>query len=130
MSNKKGIIITIVMILTGIITMVSCTHSSPTPEVSFNRDIIPILTTNCTINSNCHAGANALNQETDLDSAAAYATIISRGLISTSNPSASLLYVEIAGSSIAEMPKPPTPALSAAEQSLILNWIKQGAKNN
>ena len=131
MKSRKSIIISIATILTGIMAMISCKQSSsPAPEVSFNKDIIPIFTAYCTLNSNCHAGANSFNLQTDFDSSIAYNTLISRGLISTGNPSSSLLYVEVSGTGIAEMPKPPLPALSASQQSLILDWIEQGAKNN
>ena len=110
--------------------MISCTHSSQTPEVSFSKDIIPIFTASCSINSSCHLGANSLNQETSLDSTDAYNTIISKRLISPADPSASLLYVEVNGNGIAEMPKPPAAAIPANQQKMILDWIKQGAKNN
>jgi len=131
-NNKKAILI-IAMILTEIMAMVSCTHNSNTQvvsAVSFRKDIIPIFTASCALNSSCHLGANSLNLETNFDSSDAYNTIISKNLVSTSDPSSSLLYVEVSGNGIAEMPKPPAAALSAGQQALILQWIKQGALNN
>ena len=106
----------------------ACRHNNDVaPAVSFSKDIVPILTASCAINSSCHLVANSLNLGTALDSADAYTTIIAKELVSTSNPSSSLLYVEVQSG---EMPKPPAAALAASQQALILEWIKQGAKNN
>jgi len=134
MRNKKSIIIIIIVLaFTGASTIISCTHPSQgraTSVVSFSKDIIPIFTASCALNSSCHLGANGTNQDIDLDSSAAYNCIIVKGLVSISNPSSSLLYVEVEGNGIAEMPKPPAPALPTSQQNLILEWIKQGALNN
>ncbi len=72
-------------------------------------------------------GANSTNQETNFDSTDAYNSIIAKELISTGNPSSSLLYAEVRTN---EMPLPPYAPLPAAQQNLILEWIKQGALNN
>ncbi len=131
MNNSRFIIAITALLACCSMAVISCVHGPlVSPTVSFNKDIIPIFTANCTINSNCHIGASSLNKEVDLDSAIAYHTLFSRGLISTSNPSSSLLYVEVLGTTSALMPKPPAAALSAAQQSLILNWISKGALNN
>jgi len=127
MKNKKRHAFIISIALLGAVEMMSCTHSSPTPAVSFKADIIPILASYCTINSSCHAGANSTNQETNFDSDSAYYTINKKGLISTVNPSSSLLYVEVRS---LEMPLQPYAPLSASDQQLILDWIEQGAQNN
>jgi len=118
------------LMLMSVSAMISCTHEPQAPaitSVSFSKDIIPIFTASCVINSSCHLGANGANQNIDLDSAAAYSTIVAKGLVSTSDPQSSLLYVEVNSD---EMPKPPSAPLSARDQALILNWIKQGALNN
>jgi hypothetical protein len=130
MRNKKSILIATVLVLTSAGTVISCTHSSDTvvaKNVSFSRDITPIFTASCVINSSCHLGANGTNQNIDLDSAIAYATIISKNLVSVADPQSSLLYVEV---NSGEMPKPPSAPLTASQQSLILEWIKEGALNN
>lgn len=127
MSNKKSIIIIIAITLTGVLAMISCTHKSQEIEVSFKSDIVPIFTASCVLNSGCHLGANSTNLELDLDSAVAYNALFAKELINISNPPASLLYVEV---NSGEMPVPPIAPLPASQQSLILNWIKQGAKNN
>ena len=110
---------------------ISCTHAPQVnATISFKKDVIPILTNYCALNSNCHAGTSSLNHYIDLDSALAYQTIITKNLVSTSNPLSSLLYTQIVGSTVAFMPKPPAAALSEVQQNLILKWIEQGAINN
>ena len=97
------------------------------PTVSFNRDILPILQSSCVINSNCHSGVHNSGSNINFDSGAAYINIISRQLVITSSPAASLLYVEV---STGIMPKAPYTHLSETDISILINWIKQGAKNN
>jgi len=130
MNNKKSIVTLAIITLFNVMMAISCTHKSQISAVSFNKDIIPILTTSCALNSSCHSGANSTNLEISFDSSTAYITITSKGLLNLSNPSASLLYVEVQGNGTAEMPKPPLAALSFAQQAEILEWIKQGAQNN
>lgn len=131
MKNSRRIILGIVATtLICVVAMASCTYKSKSgvsPDVSFNKDIIPIFHNSCAINSGCHAGANNGNDYIDLRDSVAYATIMKKGLVNTSNPNASLLYYEV---SAGLMPKEPYSQLSSSQVSLILNWIKQGAKNN
>jgi hypothetical protein len=131
MNNRKNKLLAITITLYSVMVIISCSHSGNTaPAISFSKQIIPILTGNCATNSSCHLGASSLNLETNFDSSAAYTTIITKKLVNTGDPSASLLYVEVQGNGTAEMPKPPLAALSAAQQAEILEWIKQGAQNN
>ena len=127
MKNKKTVTVIICITLFCVVQMVSCTHSSQVPQISFRRDIIPILNASCVLNSGCHLGGNGVNQNVDFDSANAYHTIIVKELVSTTNPQASLLYTEVRSN---EMPPPPAPSISANQQQLILYWIEQGALNN
>ncbi len=119
----------IAMILFSVVVMISCTHKPQevAPAVSFSVDIIPIFKASCAINGSCHLGANSANDEINFDSSVAYNTIVSKRLVITANPTASLLYVEI---STGIMPKAPYSALSTSQINLILDWIKQGASNN
>jgi hypothetical protein len=130
MNNKKSIAVIAVIVLFSTMTAISCTNkSNPTPAVSFSKDIIPVFIASCALNSSCHLGANSTNLGINLDSSDAYNSIVSKNLISTTNPSSSLLYVEIEGAQ-PEMPKYPNAPLSTSQQALILDWIQQGAKNN
>ena len=113
--------------LLGVVEMISCTHPAQTQQVSFSKDIIPIFTASCALSSACHLGANSINQETNFDADSEYYTITKKGLVSTSNPSSSLLYVEVRTN---EMPLQPYSPLPASQQNLILEWIEQGALNN
>ena len=117
------------MVLFVVVVLASCTHKTQTvtPTVSFTADIIPIFKTSCAINGSCHLGANSANDQVNLDSGAAYSTIVSKHLVSTGAPTASLLYYEVNSGT---MPKAPYSHLSQAQISLILEWIEQGALNN
>ncbi len=123
----------VTIMLFAVMVTISCTNSNNqvTPAVSFKKDIIPIFTTYCALNSQCHSGSSNYNHYLNLDSSVAYQSIINSkdGLLSGGSPSATLFYVEIAGTS-PSMPKYPNPPLSTAQQNLILDWITQGAKNN
>ena len=128
MRNKSKATVGCCLLILCLQAVTACRHNNDvTPVVSFSKDIVPILTASCAINSSCHLVANSLNLGTALDSADAYTTIIAKKLVSTSTPSSSLLYVEVQSG---EMPKPPAAALPAGQQALILEWIQQGAKNN
>ena len=130
MRSKKHILIFIAAALTGTAAMNSCTHDPQTvvtPAVSFSADILPIFRASCAINSSCHVGSYNLNDHTDLTDSLAYNTIIKNGLINTANPTASLLYNQV---STGVMPQPPNSPLSAAQVALILDWIKDGGKND
>jgi hypothetical protein len=131
MRNKAKLQLLAAMFVLCSMAAFSCTHSAQQKlTVSFSKDVIPIFSSYCAINSNCHAGTSSYNHYIDLDSAMAYETIITKNLVSTANPLSSILYTQIAGNGIAFMPKPPAAALSLAQQNLILNWIEQGALNN
>ena len=118
-----------VPILISIGTAMSCTTPTQTvvPKVSFNHDLMPILQTSCAINSSCHSGVTNKGDNVDFDSSQAYNSMVSKHLLNTTNPSASLLYVEI---NTGTMPKAPYLSLSAAQTNLFLLWLEQGAPNN
>jgi len=113
-------------------TFASCTHDYLEPqnieykqEVSFNKEIIPILTANCLEGSACHVkGGNF----PELTTEKAYEQL-KQGAFVEALPSAekSKLYSKIV--QIAD-PMSPEARLSSEELSKILAWIKQGAKNN
>ena len=95
--------------------------------VSFSKNIIPLLTTNCAIPT-CHSGskpAGSLN----LDASAAYSQLgkSGSGYIDTLNPTYSVLYSSLVSTST---PMPPNESLSTCNLQLIQKWMKQGGKNN
>lgn len=143
MSNNKIIKLSIAILFMAGMAMLSCSKSSSnsattTPTVSFRNDIEPILQADCAINSSCHSGTVNRGDNVDFDTTIslsastantsyAYSSIISKDLINTTTPTASLLYIQV---STGVMPKSPYSPLNASNITLILNWIKQGAKNN
>ena len=96
-------------------------------NVSFSKDIIPILTTNCA-KSGCHAGSNP-EGNLNLEAANAYASLLKQGsgYVDSINPKSSVLYSSLV--SITN-PMPPTGPLSICDLKRIETWMKQGAKND
>ena len=95
--------------------------------VSFNQDLVPIFTTECSI-AGCHtssAHAGSLN----LEASAAYSQLLhpGSGYVDTLNPTFSILYSTLISSS---NPMPPTGKLDNCKLKLVLKWIYQKAKNN
>lgn len=90
----------------------------PDVEVKFSEEIIPIFTANnCT---NCHKTGGT---SPDLTAANAYNSIYP-ALVNLTTPEESVLYAVPAPA--ASHPAKYTPN----QQALVLEWIKQGAKNN
>jgi hypothetical protein len=89
-------------------------------DISFSKNVETIFNTgnNCTA---CHKSGGT---NPDLTTGKAYASITS--LISTSSPETSKIYLYPAPTTSTHSHKKYT----AAEATTVLNWIKQGAKNN
>jgi hypothetical protein len=100
--------------------------SFPTP-VSFSQNILPVFNQQCA-RSDCHGGAYA-QANLNLEPAVAYAqlTQTNKGYIDTVNADFSVLYGSMNSSST---PMPPTGKLEKCSIDLVLQWIKEGAKNN
>ena len=99
-----------------------------TSEVSFAKDIQPILTQTC---MPCHAGGKDAKGNYDLTS---YAGGTGNGSDSTpnvilGNADSSTLYRRVTGTVMPQMPKE-RPPLNAVQLTTIKKWIDQGAKNN
>lgn len=90
----------------------------PTVEVKFSLEIAPIFSANNCIN--CHKTGGT---SPDLTVANAYNSIYPT-LVDLDNPELSTIYLKPAASS--NHPAKYTPN----QQALVLEWIKQGAKNN
>ena len=91
---------------------------NPNVPISFATKIVPIFTTGTCIS--CH---KAGGQAPDLTSTAVYSQIVP-SLVNLSTPETSKIYT-YPGSSAHSW-----KAYTASEASLVLEWIKQGAKNN
>jgi hypothetical protein len=99
-----------------------------TSDVSFAKDIQPMLTQTC---MPCHAGGKDAKGKYDVTS---YAGTMGNGLDSTpnviaGNADSSTLYHLVSGTVQPQMPKG-RPALDAGQLATIKKWIDQGAKNN
>ncbi|HXD78544.1 MAG TPA: hypothetical protein VN616_12090 [Puia sp.] len=127
---KKLLIISglVVLIATGVsvtgcykdIIVPPITESGPPPSVSFNNQILPILTTSCA-KSGCHVPGS---QTPYMDSAEAYRNLINGGFVNTAAPSQSIIYQELNGGPMqVNIP-------SQADINLIYYWIENGAPNN
>ena len=95
-----------------------------TSTVSFSKDIVPILTTNCA-KSGCHNGSISPN----LTSASAYNSLVNGNFTNTATPTNSAVYLWLTGKEAATMPLGGTPNPSNIN-GYILAWITQGANNN
>ena len=120
----KAAVISVVLIY----ALMSCTKDSASEctAVSFQKDIWPIVATNCNLPA-CHTAATS--NGIVLDSAVAYTNMTKSGTgyIQVGNPSNSLLYEQMISLS---QPMPPSGALDASITSKIKCWILQGAKND
>jgi hypothetical protein len=90
----------------------------PNTDLSFAKDIQPILTSNCV---ECHPPTRGL----DFNPPAAYESLVPAfaTVADSSNPQGSKLYKQLTSSSH-------TPRTSDIEKQEILKWISQGVPNN
>ena len=115
------------------ITFLSCKHApyvmpeaqrTGDPNICFERDILPIFTTNCS-KSGCHMGSGSEGGSWSFTS---YDNIMRRGII-YGNPAASKIYQVIAGTAGQKMPPKSEPSLTQAQIDLVYKWIATGAVN-
>ncbi|MBK6963109.1 MAG: hypothetical protein IPH20_04020 [Bacteroidales bacterium] len=90
----------------------------PTDTVSFATEVMPIFNASCNM-SGCHATGAF---EPDLSPANAYSGL-QNGFINTADPASSLIYTAMSTGSMKSF-------TTAAEASVVLGWIQQGALNN
>ncbi|CAN5457434.1 hypothetical protein BH09BAC6_BH09BAC6_21230 [soil metagenome] len=131
--SRKTIITGLLLVFSLTLTIYSCTKTTTVPfdnspaittEVSFSKDLQPILTKSCAI-SGCHGGSVAPN----LSEATAFNALVNGSYLNVGTPETSEVYLWLTGKRSVAM-----PAGSANNPSninaLMLAWIKQGAKNN
>lgn len=116
---------TIAIMIAMSLMLVSCEYEfievappDPNVEVKFSEEIIPIFSTNNCIN--CHKTGGT---SPDLTAANAYNSIYP-SLVNLSSPELSNIYVTPSPSGNHAVKYNPSQA------ALVLEWIKQGAKNN
>ncbi len=112
----------------SVLGLMSCKHeikNQATPEVSFTKDIQPIIVSNCTM-SGCHGSEN-----TSEFTLLTYDDVMLNGEIKANLPFESDLFEKITDIDQDDiMPPPPYQPLSQEQIALIEKWIKEGAKNN
>jgi len=95
-----------------------------TNAVSFSNDMVPIFTKNCAL-SGCHADGG---HTPHLSADKAFSSLMSK-YIDTKTPDNSILYKRLTGKLSPAMPMGKASNPSNIN-SMVLAWIKQGAKNN
>jgi uncharacterized membrane protein len=90
--------------------------------VSFEHEILPLITSNCAM-SGCH---DAITAEDDII-LTDYNGIMKE--VTPNDPNNSELYTVLFESGDDLMPPPPASPLTQAQKDLIKKWINQGAKN-
>ena len=97
--------------------------STITKQVSFATDIVPIFNSSCNMSS-CHSSGG---HSPNLTANNAYASLTAGNYLDIDNPENSSLYLWMTGKKATPMP---VGGVNATYNSLVLAWIKQGAKNN
>lgn len=115
----------------SILLFSSCKHESFVPDnapvMSFNSDVQPILTSNCTA-SGCHGTVSPVAPLLMQDSLLSYNKVME--LVQSGKPDNSQLIKVITALNDDVMPKKPTDPLTEEQTKVIYLWILQGAKNN
>lgn len=126
--TKKRNIIKLLIIPVLLLVFASCEYNQLDEPVaaesaSFATDIIPMFNQSCNM-SGCHPAGGI---PPDLSVENAYLALTLSGMVDTLDPESSLLYVRMIDT---RKPMPPAGLLSDYEISLVLAWIKGGAKND
>ncbi len=128
----KAIIIILVLINLFVLagcyksaTLYPSTNTVLSKQVSFSKDILPILTKNCSL-SGCHATGG---QTPDLSATKAFNSLVNGGFIDVSDPQKSVVYMRLTGKLTPAMPLNGSSNPSNIDE-LILTWITEKAPNN
>lgn len=93
--------------------------NGPPQQLSYKKDIAPLLNTNCAL-SGCHVAGS---QNPDLETAVSYQSLVNGGFVNTLIPNQSELYIMINGNMEEHIP-------NAADRKKVYDWIRTGALNN
>jgi len=119
-------------ILAAVLILVACDNTPPTTNISFSKQVQPILAQNCL---ECHdtkgAGAEAsgleLSSYETLMKGTKFGPVIKPG---DSLSSTLAILIEGRADSAINMPHGDRPPLSKEEIQTLRQWIDQGANNN
>lgn len=136
MNNSRALVLAVIL---GGNALFSCRNNRMRPEskseipcplpqqVSFSKDVLPILVNECAI-TGCHTGRTP-EGNLNLDADKAYSSLSNKrsGYIDTLTPKYSVLYGTLISTSD---PMPPTGKLDQCKLDMIERWMAQKAKNN
>lgn len=125
---QKIKMINLVAVLMGIFLFGACEYANiqpaapppplpPGDSTSFSLKVQPIFNMNCV---GCHSGAQA----PDLRENKSYQSLFDNNMVVKSNPEGSILYTCLQSGGVM------ASYGNAANNAIIYNWIKEGAKNN
>jgi hypothetical protein len=133
--SKKILATALIVIVTCMIFVTGCyktttlvipnTGEEITRQVSLAADIIPVLTSKCSI-SGCHSSGGI---KPDFSADKVYNTLINGNYVNSATPENSEIYMWLTGKRSTIMPVGGPNNPSNINQ-FVLAWIKQGAKNN
>lgn len=127
MKTRITILISLVILLVGFsgcykdILSPGQDPTAPPQDVSLSGDLQPIFTASCAL-AGCHDGSS---HNPALTAEHSYSAIIAGGFVNTVVPASSILYGEVKSGAM-----PPTGALKPSDVQKILDWIRNGAKDN
>ncbi len=131
---KKIIVITLALGVMFIVGITGCTKDvtltiksdvAVSTTVSFGKDLVPLFTANCAL-TGCHGSGG---HKPDLTAQKAYVSLQTGKYYDTTKATSSIIYERLTGVLTPAMPMGKTTNPSNIN-SLVLGWIKQGAKNN
>ncbi|HEC19354.1 MAG TPA: hypothetical protein ENI97_08420 [Gammaproteobacteria bacterium] len=130
MRHRRSIFGSLILSAT-VLVLSACDKAPPEPQVSFSKDVQPILARHCL---ECHAGGEGtkasglkLTNYDEVMQGTKFGPVIKPG---DSLSSTLMILVEGRANSAINMPHGDRPPLSAEEIKTLRLWIEQGAKNN
>jgi hypothetical protein len=130
--SKNKIIITSVIMAILVVAVTGCYKTTTllvaapevTTEVSFSKDLVPLLAANCA-KSGCHSGSITPNLSAEI----AFTSLIGGKYVDVATPENSEVYLWLTGKNTPAMPLG-APSNPSNINGILLAWVKQGAKNN
>ncbi len=108
------------------LVLVSCNKDCvEKSNISFAKDIQPMFTQSCAL-AGCHSH-NDKASALDLSEVNAYVSLKQEGLTDSLQAERSMLYVRMNDK---KNPMPPSGKLSKCDIMLVLQWVREGTKNN